>query len=574
MRIFDTIMTTPFLDALIRLLWKIGILASIFIFILAIVLYIKQESLLYFPSIGGVPRRPSQNPRRYRSPSEHGIPFETHLIPCADGTAIHSWLLYHPATDNDHDESDDDETRNNHQRQTGGRRHQPATPAKPIITRPTIIFFHGNAGNIGLRLPNAIQMYHTLNVHVWLIEYRGYGDSDDVPPNEMGLKMDAEAVWDHVHAIQSRAKVVGSASDGNQKEVVVVVGHDGSRNTRRSFSSSALLTIIDPRKMIVFGQSLGGAVAFHLAQYAQSKITSSTAPPSSSDITSKSSHDYPPRLAGIIVENTFLSISKMVDHLMPYLSPIKLFVLRMQWNTEHVVSSIRVPTLFMAGKLDTLVPHFHMLTLYERMTRTTITRTTMKGNDNGNNNNHHQPLVRLHVVENGTHNETWMQGGREYWRAMRQFLEEVFAYEIPEGIIGLAAEVGVVGNNRDTLLNAVGAEGSSRNSIVGRGCGVNDGPFLRKASAASSSAECLPPQHLLGSMMTTSHTDSKTSSTTTLRKDTVEIELGGEDAADMISSVNSILGMAREAATRTVGVAVKGGGPSTAGAETSYKKKD
>ena len=515
------------------------------------------------------------------------------MIPCADGTAIHSWLLYHPAatTTNNDDDDSDNERKNNHHRETGGWRHQPSTPAKPIITRPTIIFFHGNAGNIGLRLPNAIQMYHTLNVHVWLIEYRGYGDSDDVPPNEIGLKMDAEAVWNHVHAIHSRMQVASSSSDGNQEEVVVVVGHDGSRNTRCSFSGSALRTIIDPRKMIVFGQSLGGAVAFHLAQYAQSKTLSSlsSAAPSS-DITTQGSYDYPP-LAGIIVENTFLSISKMVDHLMPYLSPIKIFVLRMQWNTEQIVSSIRVPTLFMAGKLDTLVPHFHMLALYERM-RTMRTRmTTMKENDNKNYyyyHHHHHPLVRLHVVENGTHNETWMQGGREYWRAMRQFLEEVFAHEMPEGI-GVVAEVEVGGSNQhDRLLNAVGSEGSSsrssrKNSIGGRGCGVNDGPFLRKASASSSSAECLPPQQLLGSTTTSSSsTDSKTSSsttsitkTTTLRKDPVDIEQGGEDAADMISSVNSILGMAREAASRTVGVAVKGGGPpsSTSGAGT-YKKKD
>ncbi|KAL7425787.1 hypothetical protein ACHAXH_000139, partial [Discostella pseudostelligera] len=174
-------------DTLIRLLWKIGILISVVIVIVAIVLYIKQESLLYFPSIGGVPRRPGQNPRRYRSPDEHGIPFETHLIPCADGTVIHSWLLYHPRTSAKY---------NDNRPAAADATAASTTPA----TRPTIIFFHGNAGNIGLRLPNAIQMYHTLNVHVWLIEYRGYGDSDDVTPNEMGLKMDAEAVWNHVHS--------------------------------------------------------------------------------------------------------------------------------------------------------------------------------------------------------------------------------------------------------------------------------------------------------------------------------------------------------------------------------------
>ena len=78
-------------------------------------------------AIGEVPRRPGQNPRRYRSPAEHQIPYETHMIRCADGITIHSWLLLHP-----------------HSRE------------KKL---PTILFFHGNAGNIGLRLPNAIQMF-------------------------------------------------------------------------------------------------------------------------------------------------------------------------------------------------------------------------------------------------------------------------------------------------------------------------------------------------------------------------------------------------------------------------------
>lgn len=194
----------------------------------------------------------------------------------------------------------------------------------------------------------------------------------------------------------------------------------------------------------------------------------------------------------------------------------------------------------------------------------------MKG---GGGKDKRHPMVRLHVVENGTHNETWMQGGHEYWRAMRQFLEEVFAHEMPEGVGEGAATMSSVGSvgvgsNHDRSMNGVEFE-SSRSSLGDLGCGVNDGPFLRKASTSLSSAEYL--------------TDSKTAATaTTLRKkDPVEIELGGEDAAGMISSVNSILGMAREAATRSVGVAAKGGGGgggvvvggSMSGADT-YKKKD
>jgi hypothetical protein len=47
----------------------------------------------------------------------------------------------------------------------------------------------------------------------------------------------------------------------------------------------------------------------------------------------------------------------------------------------------------------------------------------------------------------------------------------------------------------------------------------------------------------------------------------VAVDLGGEDAAEMISSVGNFIGMAREA-TRTVG------GSKGVGGAVAYKKKD
>ena len=365
------------------------------IIIICIPLYLlQQESLLYFPSIVGVPRHPAQNPRRYRSPSEHNIPFETHMIKCSDGIAIHSWLLYHPENN------------------------------KAQEKLPTIIFFHGNAGNIGLRLPNAIQMYHYLNANILLVEYRGYGDSDDAKPTEGGLKLDAEGVMAYI-------------------------------NTKN-------LPNVDPRRIFVFGRSLGGAVAFHLAEYAQKS--------------------HYPLLAGLIVENTFLSISEMVNHLMPYVAPFKMLILRMQWNSGKIASNMRIPTLFLAGAKDTLVPHSHMLELYNRMRSSKV--------DN---------LVRLHVVQDGTHNETWLQGGRSYWKAINKFIEEVFQAEQPNGASCSKSGVGNSSRNKDGSL------------------------FQRKAATASTSS---------------------------IEKDSsVEVELGcdGDAAADMISSVGNFIGMAKEA---------------------------
>lgn len=112
------------LNAAIPFMWSGLTIFAGLVAVVAGLLYAKQDSLLYYPEIGGIPRRPSQNPRRYRSPSEHQVPFEENMIRCADGVRIHSWLMLR---------SEDDNNKGNN---------------KQNIDRkiPTIVFFHGNAG--------------------------------------------------------------------------------------------------------------------------------------------------------------------------------------------------------------------------------------------------------------------------------------------------------------------------------------------------------------------------------------------------------------------------------------------
>jgi abhydrolase domain-containing protein 13 len=65
---------------------------------------------------------------------------------------------------------------------------------------PTIIYFHGNAGNISHRLRNAAELFREVKCNILLVEYRkkfnnlkkgGYGISEGYP-SEKGLKLDAE----------------------------------------------------------------------------------------------------------------------------------------------------------------------------------------------------------------------------------------------------------------------------------------------------------------------------------------------------------------------------------------------
>ena len=301
-----------------KYLWRFG--ATILFLISAALglLYYNQDSLLYFPTIAGgqVARKTKENPRNYRSPAEHSIPFEEHFIPCADGVIIHAWVLFSKKSTNEQRAS-----------------------------RPTVLFFHGNAGNIGLRLPIGIHMVEYLQVNVVMVEYRGYGDSYDAPKlNEAGLKLDAEA------ALEFARK------------------HSLLRST----------------PVFAYGQSLGGAVAFHLAHYAEKRKIP---------------------ISGLLIENTFLSISRMVDHLMPYLALVKSWVLRIGWESYKIAPTLSVPVLYLAGREDELVPHSHMIELYHLSTTLSL-------------------LPRIHVVDDGKHNDTFMKGGQKYWQAMQQFIKE------------------------------------------------------------------------------------------------------------------------------------------------------
>ena len=53
---------------------------------------------------------------------------------------------------------------------------------------------HENAGNIGLRIPYYSMVVRNMGVNILTMAYRGYSYSDDVPPDEKGLKLDADAV--------------------------------------------------------------------------------------------------------------------------------------------------------------------------------------------------------------------------------------------------------------------------------------------------------------------------------------------------------------------------------------------
>jgi uncharacterized protein len=87
----------------------------------------------------------------------------------------------------------------------------------------TILFCHGNAGNISHRLAS-IEIFHRLGYSIFIFDYRGYGESQG-KPTEKGTYLDAEAAWKYLT---------------QEKHLM-------------------------PSDIIIFGRSLGGAVGAWLA---------------------------------------------------------------------------------------------------------------------------------------------------------------------------------------------------------------------------------------------------------------------------------------------------------------------
>ena len=66
----------------------------------------------------------------------------------------------------------------------------------PGESNVTLLWFHGNSGNISHRLDNVLALNRILGVGVFILDYRGYGLSEG-RPSEKGLYLDAEAALEY-----------------------------------------------------------------------------------------------------------------------------------------------------------------------------------------------------------------------------------------------------------------------------------------------------------------------------------------------------------------------------------------
>lgn len=194
-----------------------------------------------------------------------------------------------------------------------------------------LLFLHGNGGNASHRLPNAAKL-GALDAAVLLLDYRGYGLSSGTP-SEPGLYADARAGLRYL--IEKR----GFRED----------------------------------QIVVFGRSLGGAVAVDLVQDRS--------------------------LAGLILESTFTSVRDLAQVI---LWPAAPFVPN-RFDSASKIGRLRAPLLFFHGDRDEIVPYEMGRLLFEAAP---------------------EPKA-FETIRGAGHNDTTVIGGRPYFAHIRSFLDRV-----------------------------------------------------------------------------------------------------------------------------------------------------
>lgn len=215
---------------------------------IALLVYIDQSRLVYFPQ-----------QRISNTPSAMGLDYTPLNITTADGETLHGWWVAAPDA------------------------------------KGTVLFFHGNAGNISHRI-NYLKMFNQLGYNTLLFDYRGYGQSSGTP-SEDGTYQDAQAVWHYLTETRG----------------------------------------IEPAQIVLFGESLGGAVAARLA-----------------------AHEKPGLL---VLASAFTSVPDLAAEIYPFL-PVR-WLARFHYNTLESLQSVTCPVFIAHSVDDEIVPFAHGERLFQ-----------------------------------------------------------------------------------------------------------------------------------------------------------------------------------------------------------------
>lgn len=263
-------------------------IAATFYVALGLMLYVMQERMVF---LARMPGRALEV-----TPLQVGFDYDDVNLVTSDGITLHGW--YVPA----------------------------------VERRGTVLFLHGNAGNISHRL-DSIAVFRELGLDTFIIDYRGYGQSEG-RTSEDGTYKDAEAAWRYLLT---------------------------ERKT-------------DPAEIVIFGRSIGGAIAAWLG----------------------ARHEA----AALIVESSFTSAVDMASRIYPFM-PVRLLT-RLKYPVVEYVAAAECPVLIVHSRDDEIIPFDMGRALFDAA-----------------------PAPKAFLELRGGHNDAFFLSRDRYREGLRSFVAEI-----------------------------------------------------------------------------------------------------------------------------------------------------
>ena len=170
----------------------------------------------------------------------------------------------------------------------------------------TVLFFHGNAENISTHIGN-VWWLPAYGFNVILMDYRGYGHSPGTTTLD-SIHQDAAAMLDHVFAMED----------------------------------------IDPERVVIFGQSLGGAVATTVLAHSP----------------------YRERVRALVLEGVFagyrqITREKLADFWLTWPLQVPLsYTVSERYRPLDDIARLNTPVLIVHGQRDDIIPSHHARQLF------------------------------------------------------------------------------------------------------------------------------------------------------------------------------------------------------------------
>lgn len=208
---------------------------------------------------------------------------------------------------------------------------------------PAVLYLHGSRWNLTGQLFR-IEQLRALGFSILAIDYRGFGQSMGQLPSEKTVYEDARIAWERFEQLQP-----------------------------------------DPQKRLIYGHSLGGAVAVDLAaELGRDAEKDNTAPAA----------------RGLIIESTFTSLGDVATAIANTSLPVR-WLLSQKFDSVDKIADIHMPVLIVHGTDDRYVPARFSKELFKAA----------------------REPKNLLLVPGGTHNNSMRLGRQAYSQAIQALLK-------------------------------------------------------------------------------------------------------------------------------------------------------